>query len=150
MFVKPIGVLLFVNTDKSALQCEGTKNWKSTGCEANTQWSPLPRLTNVSIFCHEQTDRSVYSLPQQCFYHFLESYTAELSVLFICCYNLPLTFLLYSSGLCNNRAAASPFKGSEGLGYRSSWGKNDSNILVRSVNINYSKIFIFHLYKKRQ
>mgnify|MGYP001796551870 CR=1 FL=1 len=81
MFVKPIGVLLFVNTDKSALHCEGTKNWKSTGCEANTQWYTLPRLTNVSIFCHEQTDRFVYSLPQQYFNHFLESYTAELLVL---------------------------------------------------------------------
>ena len=37
-------VLLFVNTDKSALNCEGTKNWKNTGGEADTQWYPLPDL----------------------------------------------------------------------------------------------------------
>lgn len=36
-------------------------------------------------------------------------------------------------------AAASPFRGSMGLGYARSCGKNDSNILVRSVGVKKKK-----------
>lgn len=43
-----------------------------------------------------------------------------------------LIFCLYSSGRCRYMAAASPFRGSIGLGYASSCGKNDSKMLVRS------------------
>lgn len=45
---------------------------------------------------------------------------------------IPDTFFLYSSGLCRYMAAASPFRGSTGLGYVKSCGKNDSNIFDKS------------------
>lgn len=44
----------------------------------------------------------------------------------------PATFFLYSSGLCRYMAAASPFKGSIGLGYVNNWGRKDSNIFDKS------------------
>lgn len=44
----------------------------------------------------------------------------------------PETFFLYSSGLWRYMAAASPFKGSIGLGYVRSCGRKLSNILERS------------------
>lgn len=45
----------------------------------------------------------------------------------------PLTLALYASGSRINRAAASPFKGSVGLGYNRSCGRNVSNTLSRSA-----------------
>lgn len=44
----------------------------------------------------------------------------------------PLIFCLYCSGRWRYMAAASPFRGSMGLGYASSWGRNVSKMLVRS------------------
>ena len=45
----------------------------------------------------------------------------------------PLTLALYASGSLINKAAASPFSGSVGLGYRSSCGRKVSNTLSRSA-----------------
>lgn len=45
----------------------------------------------------------------------------------------PLTRVLYLAGSRMSSAAASPFKGSVGLGYSSSWGRNTSNTLIRSA-----------------
>jgi hypothetical protein len=46
----------------------------------------------------------------------------------------PLTLLLYVVGSRMRSAAASPFRGSFGLGYSSSWGKKTSNTLTRSAH----------------
>lgn len=45
---------------------------------------------------------------------------------------LPLTLISYLGGSLINKAAASPFRGSVGLGYRSNWGRNTSNIFIIS------------------
>jgi len=44
----------------------------------------------------------------------------------------PATFFLYSSGLWRYIAAASPFRGSIGLGYVNNWGRKDSKIFDKS------------------
>src|SRR5258707_14649035 len=45
----------------------------------------------------------------------------------------PLTLCSYSFGKRMSRAAASPFSGSLGLGYRNSCGKNTSKMLIISI-----------------
>lgn len=49
---------------------------------------------------------------------------------------IPATFFLYSSGLWRYMAAASPLRGSIGLGYVNNWGKKDSKIFDKSKNKN--------------
>jgi len=48
----------------------------------------------------------------------------------------PATFFLYSSGLWRYIAAASPFRGSIGLGYVNNWGRKDSKIFDKSETRN--------------
>ena len=50
----------------------------------------------------------------------------------------PLTFFLYVSGSLISSAAASPFSGSVGLGYSSSWGRNTSKTFTRSADQCYA------------
>jgi hypothetical protein len=45
----------------------------------------------------------------------------------------PLTLMSYSFGCRMSSAAASPFRGSFGFGYRSSWGRKTSKMLIMSV-----------------
>ncbi len=51
---------------------------------------------------------------------------------------IPRTLSAYAAGSLISKAAASPFRGSVGLGYSNSWGRNTSNTLIKSVQVRVS------------